>query len=262
MKDGIAIVGAGHGGSQATVSLRQEGYDGPLVLISDETDIPYHRPPLSKAFLRTQDATLQPLRAESVYTDNRIELAFGRRVEEIDLAGRSLMLDRGSRVRFDRLVLATGARPRRLAVPGHDLAGVFYLRSAADARALRDAIPAAGPVAVVGGGFIGLEVAASGDLANWTVPGKLITGMGGAMDLAAGARRLLVLQTHTSKDGTPKLVARLTLPVTALACVDRVITELGVFDCAGDRFRCVELAPGVSREQVVKATGAPVDFEG
>jgi len=108
----------------------------------------------------------------------------------------------------------------------------------------------------------GLEVAASGDLANWTVPGKLITGMGGAMDLAAGARRLLVLQTHSSKDGTPKLVATLTLPVTALACVDRVITELGVFDCEGDRFRCVELAPGVTREQVVKATGAPVDFEG
>jgi 3-oxoacid CoA-transferase subunit B len=106
----------------------------------------------------------------------------------------------------------------------------------------------------------GLEVACSGDLANWTVPGKLITGMGGAMDLAAGAKRLLVLQTHTAKDGTPKLVAELTLPLTALACVDRVITELGVFDCAGDRFRCVERAEGVERERIVKSTGAPVDF--
>jgi 3-oxoacid CoA-transferase subunit B len=121
--------------------------------------------------------------------------------------------------------------------------------------------------AMIRGGHIdlailgGLEVAASGDLANWTVPGKLITGMGGAMDLAAGAKRLLVLQTHTSKDGTPKLVAELTLPVTALGCVDRVITELGVFDCAGDRFRCVELAPGVDRERVAKSTGAPVDFD-
>jgi 3-oxoacid CoA-transferase subunit B len=106
----------------------------------------------------------------------------------------------------------------------------------------------------------GLEVASNGDLANWTVPGKLITGMGGAMDLAAGAKRLLVLQTHAAKDGTPKLVAKLTLPVTALGCVDRVITELGVFDCAGARFRCVELAAGVDRARVEKATGAPVDF--
>ena len=106
----------------------------------------------------------------------------------------------------------------------------------------------------------GLEVSAGGDLANWTVPGKLITGMGGAMDLAAGARRLVVLQSHASKDGKAKLVAKLTLPVTALACVDRVITELGVFDPAGDRFRCVERAAGVSEADVVAVTGAPVDF--
>jgi len=106
----------------------------------------------------------------------------------------------------------------------------------------------------------GLEVAVNGDLANWTVPGKLITGMGGAMDLAAGARRLLVMQSHASKDGKPKLVAKLTLPLTALACVDRVITELGVFDPAGERFQCVERAPGVTEERVRALTGAPVDF--
>jgi len=106
----------------------------------------------------------------------------------------------------------------------------------------------------------GLEVAVNGDLANWTVPGKLITGMGGAMDLAAGARRLLVMQSHASKDGKPKLVATLTLPLTALACVDRVITELGVFDPAGERFQCVERAPGVTEERVRALTGAPVAF--
>lgn len=106
----------------------------------------------------------------------------------------------------------------------------------------------------------GLEVSVAGDLANWTVPGKLITGMGGAMDLAAGARRLVVLQSHASKDGKPKLVASLTLPVTALACVDRVITELGVFDPDGDGFRCVERAPGVTEAAVTAATGAPVRF--
>jgi 3-oxoacid CoA-transferase subunit B len=106
----------------------------------------------------------------------------------------------------------------------------------------------------------GLEVACNGDLANWTVPGKMTTGMGGAMDLAAGARRVVVLQTHAAKDGTPKLVARLSLPPTALRCVHRVITDLGVFDPAGDRFRCVERAPGVSEALVRKSTGAPVVF--
>lgn len=106
----------------------------------------------------------------------------------------------------------------------------------------------------------GLEVAANGDLANWTVPGKLITGMGGAMDLAAGARRLVVLQSHASKDGKPKLVSTLTLPLTALACVNRVITDLGVFDPTGDHFRCIERADGVSEESVRRQTGAPVTF--
>jgi 3-oxoacid CoA-transferase subunit B len=106
----------------------------------------------------------------------------------------------------------------------------------------------------------GLEVACNGDLANWTVPGKLITGMGGAMDLAAGARRVVALQSHASKDGKPKLVAALTLPVTALACVARVITELGVFDVAGDHFACVERAPGVEEGDITRVTGAPVTF--
>jgi len=106
----------------------------------------------------------------------------------------------------------------------------------------------------------GLEVAGNGDLANWTVPGKMITGMGGAMDLAAGARRVVVLQSHASKDGKPKLVDRLTLPPTALGCVARVITELGVFDVTGQGFRCVERAAGVGDEAIVRSTGAPVAF--
>jgi len=106
----------------------------------------------------------------------------------------------------------------------------------------------------------GLEVACNGDLANWTVPGKLITGMGGAMDLAAGARRVVVLQSHASKDGKSKLVSALTLPPTALGCVARVITELGVFDVGGDCFRCVERAPGIDDARIARDTGAPVRF--
>jgi 3-oxoacid CoA-transferase subunit B len=120
--------------------------------------------------------------------------------------------------------------------------------------------------AMIRGGHIdlailgGLEVACNGDLANWTVPGKLITGMGGAMDLAAGARRVVVLQSHTSKDGQPKLVSRLTLPATALGCANRVITELGMFDTAGDCFICVMRAADVKQELIERSTGARVLF--
>ncbi len=106
----------------------------------------------------------------------------------------------------------------------------------------------------------GLEVACNGDLANWTVPGKMTTGMGGAMDLAAGARRVVVLQTHTAKDGSPKLVSRLSLPPTALGCTRRVITDLGVFDPVGDRFRCVERAPGIGEAELRSKTGAPLEL--
>ena len=91
------------------------------------------------------------------------------------------------------------------------------------------------------------------------MPGKLITGMGGAMDLAAGARRVVVLQSHVSKDGEPEARrARCTLPPTALGCVDRVITELGVFDIGGRRFICVERAPGViARDDPARAPARP-----
>jgi len=111
-------------------------------------------------------------------------------------------------------------------------------------------------VAILGG----LEVSQKGDLANWMIPGKMVTGMGGAMDLANGARRTLVLQTHSSKDGVSKLTAELTLPATALGCVERVITELGVFDCKGDHFLCVERAEGVTEAEVREKTQGEVRF--
>jgi 3-oxoacid CoA-transferase subunit B len=110
--------------------------------------------------------------------------------------------------------------------------------------------------AMIRGGHVDLavlgamEVAANGDLANWAVPGKLVTGMGGAMDLVTGAKSVLVVSTYRTRDGRPKLVRDCCLPLTGVGCVNRVVTDVGVFDPEGEGFRVVELAPGVAREDL------------
>jgi len=104
----------------------------------------------------------------------------------------------------------------------------------------------------------GMQVSSAGDLANWLVPGAMVKGMGGAMDLVSGARRVIVLMDHVTRTGEAKLVTSCTLPLTGRAVVNRVITDLGVLDVADGEFQLVETAPGVDVDQVVEATDAPV----
>lgn len=160
MKIGVVIVGAGHAGVQAAASLREEGYDGPVILIGDENELPYHKPPLSKTFIKDQQAKPQPLRGEAFYTGSAIDYRPGLRVERIDVAGRRLEIS-GGVLSFDRLILATGARPRLLPLPGSELSGVVSLRSLSDARLIRELSAQSEEVVILGGGFIGLEIAAT-----------------------------------------------------------------------------------------------------
>jgi 3-phenylpropionate/trans-cinnamate dioxygenase ferredoxin reductase component len=156
------IVGAALAGAKTAEALRDEGFDGRIVLVGAEQELPYERPPLSKDYLRGEvDRETVYVHPEGYYAEHDIELRLGRTAVSLNTAARELALDDGERLRYDKLLLATGAEPRRLTIPGSELDGVLYLRSVADSDALRARLDRGGSVVVVGAGWIGSEVAAS-----------------------------------------------------------------------------------------------------
>ena len=162
MSAGIVIVGAGHAGGSAAALLRQNGYAGRITLIGEEPLPPYQRPPLSKGWLKgevAEDDLL--LRPTAFYAERDIALRLGVRVASIDPLARRVTLGDGAHLDYDALILATGSRLRSLPAPGVDLPGVLELRSAADGQRIRAALRPGCRLAVIGGGYVGLEVAAS-----------------------------------------------------------------------------------------------------
>jgi 3-phenylpropionate/trans-cinnamate dioxygenase ferredoxin reductase subunit len=158
----VVIVGGGHAGGTAAALLRQYGYGGPITLIGEEPIAPYQRPPLSKAWLKGEaDADSLALKPVSFYAEHDIDLRLGVCATAIDRGAKTVALSGGGCVPYDILVLATGARARKLDLPGAELAGVLELRTAADAEALKGALGPGRALAIIGGGYIGLEAAAS-----------------------------------------------------------------------------------------------------
>ncbi len=195
MSNGVVIIGAGHGGVQAAASLRDEGFGGRILLIGDEAELPYHKPPLSKTFIKDAEAKPQILRAEAFYSGASIDLLLGESVESLDPAAKRLKLASGSDLSFDKAIFATGSRPRMLPIEGGPLAGVLSLRSVADARTIRTLAATCEDVVILGGGFIGLEIAAT---------------------LAAGGRRVTVVEAQE------RLLARALAPAISAHVAGRL----------------------------------------
>jgi len=161
MTQSVVIVGAGHAAVQAVDTLRREGHTGPIVLVGDEPWLPYNRPPLSKKYLAGElERERLLLRSAQYYQQHRVETRLGVRATAIDRASQRLRLGDGSELTYDKLLLCVGSKPRRLEVPGHELAGIHCLRTIADVDAIRADLAGARRMVVVGGGYIGLEAAA------------------------------------------------------------------------------------------------------
>src|SRR5882672_324631 len=158
----ILIIGGGQAGAQAIDTLRREGFEGRIVLVSEERELPYQRPPLSKKFLAGELAANRlPFRHQSFYDEHRIELKLGTRAIRLEPAARRVALSNGEEVAYDRLLLCLGAISRQLTCPGSELPGVHYLREISDVPGIQEGLKPGARTVIIGGGYIGLETAAT-----------------------------------------------------------------------------------------------------
>jgi 3-phenylpropionate/trans-cinnamate dioxygenase ferredoxin reductase subunit len=161
MSENVIIVGAGQAAAQTAIFLRQNGFEGPVTMIGDEAYIPYERPPLSKAFLSGEiDLERMFMRPAAFYADKKIDLRLKTTVAHIDRVQKTVGLTTGEVLRYGKLVLATGGRVRKMICPGADLPGIHYLRNVDDVLAYRERLVPGLKLVIVGGGYVGLEVAA------------------------------------------------------------------------------------------------------
>jgi 3-phenylpropionate/trans-cinnamate dioxygenase ferredoxin reductase subunit len=244
MPHSFVVVGASLAGATAAVTLRQEGFDGAITLIGAEPHPPYERPPLSKQYLRGETPFEKALvRPVSFYDQHRIETIFGARATRLEPANRIVRLDSGRRVRYDKVLLATGVRNRRPSIPGLDLEGVLDLRSVVDADALRRHIEPGKRAVVIGMGFIGCEVAASlrqmgvGVVAIESSPAPLFRVLGKDVGTAVAAMH----HDH----GVDTIFEDLVVRFEGHERVERVITK------RGRRLECDFAVVGVGVEPVV-----------
>jgi NADPH-dependent 2,4-dienoyl-CoA reductase/sulfur reductase-like enzyme len=239
----IVIVGNGVAGTNAAAALRKNSFEGTIQLVGEEAALPYQRPPLSKAWLR-ETGRPQPtlLRSLAFYADNRIELMRARKVVKIDRKNRKVLFADGGTTQYDTLILATGASPRRLDLPGADSQGIHYLRNLGDAAALRHALrnPGYRHVAIIGAGVIGLEVASAAvDL------GKSVT----VVETAARP------MARVASPATTNFVTRTLREAGVTFLFNQKIAALGV---AGQRISSVILGDGtrIKTDLVVAGIGA------
>lgn len=266
----LIVIGAGHAGSELAVTTRQAGWAGSILLLGDEPGLPYHRPPLSKAYLSGEmDAGALALRPEAAYERAGVVRRSGVRVAAIDRVRHELVLaGSGERLRYGKLALCTGGRPRPYRCEGIDPdappSNLLYLRTAADADRLRAFVKPGARIAVLGGGYVGLEVAASAAKAGMQV--TVLEAQPRVLARVAGPRLSQFYEDEHRRHGVD---IRTGMQVLAVQCVDGVITALDGTN--GERIEADVVVAGIGMEPEVSLAieaglggvdGIPVDTHG
>ena len=251
----VVVVGASLTGGTAAATLRDEGFDGRIVLVGAEAKLPYERPPLSKGYLKgTTPREKLLVRPESFWGDHGVDLELGVAARRIDAESRQVELEDGRRIAYDSLLVATGGRNRRLAVPGADLEGVFDLRTIVDSEAIRDAAGSASRAVVVGMGFIGSEVAAS--LRELSLEVVAVEPFAVPLERALGHEVGGVIAELHREHGVEAHYGEGVEAFEGAGRVERVVTS------AGRRIDCDLVVVGVGIEpavEIVAGTGVEVD---